>query len=125
MFKRVPIYIKISTNQVEVTNLKTGKTLCEKSIEPFSTQRIVLAKFNPIDLLVRKIIKELTSNRSWPPPQLKVIIQQIEKVDGGLAEIEKRAMRDLAELAGASIVLIIDHDRKLSNEEALLAFENV
>jgi hypothetical protein len=124
MFKRIPVYIKISTNQIEVTNLDSGKTLVEKSVEPFSSQRMVLAKFNEAELLVRKLIKELTSNRSWFPPQLKVAIQQIEKLEGGLAEIEKRAMRDLAEQAGASIVVIIDHDRKLSDQEALLELEN-
>jgi actin-like ATPase involved in cell morphogenesis len=124
LFKRIPVYIKISTNQIEVTNLDSGKTLVERAAEPFSSQRMVLAKFNEAELLVRKLVKELISNRSWFPPQLKVIVQQMEKLEGGLAEIEKRAMRDLAEQAGASIVIIVDHDRKLSDQEALLELGN-
>lgn len=86
----------------------------------FSTARIIVANFNVIDSLIREVVKELIKSKFVFQVQLKVLIQQIEEVDGGLTEIEKRALRNLAEQAGGTYVSLVDHSRKLSEEEALL-----
>ena len=114
-FKQIPIYIKISTNKIEITNLKTGQTLSRTAITPFSTNRIVLSSFINAEELTRSILKELGIAKS----QLKVVIQQIENVEGGLSDIEKRAMRDLGEQAGGVTVMLIEHTTALNKEEAL------
>ncbi len=50
----------------------------------------------------------------------RMLIQQTEKLDGGLSDIEKRALRDIAEQSGTNYVIVLDHPNTLSNEEALL-----
>ena len=119
-FKQIPVYIKICTNKIEITNLKTGEIVFQNAIIPFSTSRIVVSSFVNSEQLIRSILNELGIAKS----QLKVLIQQMENVEGGLADIEKRAMRDLGEQAGGSIVILVEHTRVLNNEEALLQLKN-
>lgn len=49
----------------------------------------------------------------------------MEDTQGGLTDIEKRALRDLAENAGVGVVYIIDGEKRLSNEEALTLMEKI
>lgn len=115
-FKKIPIYVKIYTNQVEVINLKTGETASGR--EKFSTARIVVSDFNTIELLIRDLVGKVTKKRFFPP-QLTIAVQQMEKPEDGLSEIERRALRDMTEQAGGVSVKIVEHNRNLSNEEAL------
>ncbi|UAY51671.1 rod shape-determining protein [Ferruginibacter albus] len=123
LFKRIPIYIKIYFNKVEITNLVTGKTVSKISEQGFSTKRVVIADFNVLELVIRDILKELNGKGGIFQHSLKALIQQMEPVEGGLVEIEKRALRDVAEQAGAAHIILIEHTRKLSNEEAILQFD--
>lgn len=123
IFKRTPIYIKLSKNRIEIVNLETGETISREPIEPFSTQRFIIADFNKADALIRNIINDLLPKKSIFPRQTKILIQQVENVEGGLSEIEKRALRDLGEMAGGTSVILIDHFRPLGNTEASLTLE--
>lgn len=119
LFKTDYLYVKVSTNAVEITNLATGETISRKAIEDFSTTRVVVANFNNITNLIISMLRELGISTSFFSTK-KILIQQMEKQDGGLSDIEKRALRDVAEQAGARFVILIDHPNKLSTEEALL-----
>lgn len=123
IFKRTPIYIKLFKNRIEIVNLDTGETISRESIEPFSTQRFIIADFNKADALIRNIINDILPRKSIFPRQTKILIQQVESVEGGLSEIEKRALRDLGEMAGGTPVILIDHFRLLGNTEASLTLE--
>ncbi len=119
LFKTDYLYVKISTNAVEITNLITDETISRKAVENFSTTRVVVANFNNITSLIISMLRELGISTSFFSTK-KILIQQMEKQDGGLSDIEKRALRDAAEQAGARFVILIDHPNKLSSEEALL-----
>ena len=121
IFKRTPIYIKLLKNRIEIVNLDTGETISREPVEPFSTQRFMIADFNKADALIRNIINDLVPRKSIFPRQTKILIQQTESAEGGLSEIEKRALRDLGEMAGGTPVILIDHFRALSITEASLA----
>ncbi len=118
-FKQIPVYIKISTNKIEITNLKTGETVSKTAMDAFSTSRIVVSSFINADSLIRSLLQELGLARQ----QLKVVIQQVESVEGGLADIEKRALRDLGEQAGGAHVILIEHTKILNSGEALSYLE--
>ncbi len=118
-FKRVPVYIKLYFNRMEITNLETGETVSRTAEQPFSIPRAVLAKFNESEELARAILREMGLIRKYLSPTFKIVIQQMEKMEGGLTDIEKRAMRDLAEQAGGVTVRIIEHTQPLSEIEAL------
>lgn len=123
IFKKTPLYVKLSTNRIEIVNLETGETISRESSEPFSTQRFIIADFNKAEALIRNIIHELLPRKGIFPRQFKMLIQQVESIGGDLAEIEKRAMRDLGEMAGATVVILINHFRPLNNTEAISAIE--
>ena len=113
------LYVKVSTNAIEITNLTTDETISRKAVEDFSTHRVVVANFNNITNLVISMLRELGISTSFFSTK-KILIQQMEKQDGGLSDIEKRALRDVGEQAGAKFVTIIDHPNRLSTEKALL-----
>jgi hypothetical protein len=123
IFKRTPVYIKLFRNKVEIVNLKTGETISRESTEPFSTQRSITADVNKADALIRNVLKDLLPKKNIFPRQTKILIQQVENVEGGLSEIEKRALRDLGEMAGGTPVILIDNFRTVSNTEAGLMLE--
>src|SRR5690349_22058283 len=117
MFKTQKVYIQIRRNQITVINLTTGEETSRLAIRPFSTQRVVLASFDPANETVLAAIHDLGLKTTFS--SLKVVIQQLEGAEGGLSDIEKRALRDLAEMAGARKVYIVEGEQKLSIAEAL------
>src|SRR5688572_26844823 len=123
IFKRVPVYIKLFENRVEIINLETGEEISRKAIESFSTKRFIIADFNKANDLIRSVMNDLLPRKGIFPRQTKILIQQVESVEGGLSEIEKRALRDLGEMAGGTPVILIDHFRPLGNTEANLALQ--
>lgn len=120
LFKPLPVYIKIFSNKIEVTDLKTGNSLIKVAVDQFSNERLVIANFQNAETLLRSALKELLKLRSFLQPSLKVVIQQMEKLEEGLSQVEIRALRDIAEMAGASHVTVIGHAKPLSQYEALL-----
>ena len=117
MFKTNKIYIQIKRNKITVINLETGEEISRIATEPFSTVRSVLSSFQPANETLLAAMKELGLKRSFFA--LKAVIQQTEDTNGGLTDIEKRALRDLAENAGVNKVYIASEERPLSYEEAL------
>jgi actin-like ATPase involved in cell morphogenesis len=122
MFKSPKIYIQIRRNQVTVVNLETGEEVTRFAIEPFSTQRVVLARFDPANETILAAIRELHLKTTLFA--LKVVIQQLEGAEGGLSDIEKRALRDIAEMAGAKKVYIVESEQKLSIVDALTIIDD-
>jgi hypothetical protein len=113
IFRAIPVYIKIYPDKIEITNINTRQTISKTSATKFSSPRLLVADFNAADTLIREILKELGLSRRT----LKVWIQQMKAFEDGLLETEKRALRDLGELAGARSVYIINRTQILSNEE--------
>ena len=121
MFRTNKIYIQITRNRITVVNLETGNEATRTSTEPFSTSRSVLSKYNPAYETLTAAMQDLRLKRSFF--KIKAVIQQMEDTEGGLTDIEKRALRDLAESVGAGKVHIIDGNKRLTNVEALANIE--
>lgn len=117
MFRSPKVYIQIKRNQVTAINLETGEEITRFAIRPFSTQRVVLASFNHANETILDAIRGLGLRTTFLA--LKVVIQQLEGAEDGLSDIEKRALRDIAEMAGAKKVYIVEGEQKLSIREAL------
>lgn len=113
IFRKAPVYVKIYHNKIEITNINTQQTIAKTSNINFSSNRLLVAEFNVAEMLIREILKELRlSGRT-----LKVLIQQMKELEGGLSEVEKRVLRDLAEQAGGAIVYIVNRTKTMSTEE--------
>ena len=117
MFQSNKVYIQIYRNRVTIVNLNTGVTATQVAVEPFSTRRSVLSSFAPANKTVRAAMREL--GLKWSFLATRGVIQQMEDTEGGLTDIEKRALRDLAEEAGIGIVYIATGELPLSTAEAL------
>lgn len=117
MFKSYKIFIQFFRNKVRVINMETGEEVTRPSEIHFSSERQVLSNFSAAAKTVRDALKELGIKNTFLRP--KIVIQQAEGAAGGLSDIEKRMLRDLAEEAGANKVYIVDHDRPFSLNDAL------
>lgn len=72
----------------------------EKVVNPFSHPRVLFSDFYVGEKLLQHAFKQI-NNVKYLRPRPKVIIHPMEKTDGGLTMIEKRAFRELALGAGA------------------------
>ena len=124
LFKKTHFYVKIYFNKIEITNLDTAETITKSAIEKFSTKRIVIANFNIAELLLREGFNELKTKKGFLPLGHEVLMQQMEEFEDGISEIEKRALRDMAEQAGAMKVFLILETKKISVEEAMNGLKN-
>jgi hypothetical protein len=113
IFKRLPVYIKIYANKVEITNLKTDHTVSRSSLKDFSSDRLLVAEFNIAESLIRDILKEMGIGNK----NLKIIIQQIDSFEKELFETEKRILRDLAEQAGGTEIYLVNRKKVMNKEE--------
>ncbi len=118
-FKTDHLYVRLYSNKIEVINLENGQSVIKNADEKFSSSRIVISNFQKADILLRSIIEELGMRRNFFLRR-KIVIQQMEKMDGGLSDIEKGALQDLAEQAGAYFVIVLEHTDSLSIEQARL-----
>ncbi|MBO9573886.1 MAG: hypothetical protein J7497_16990 [Chitinophagaceae bacterium] len=119
MLKTRLIYLKIKRNQVEVTDLNTDRTVFRQAIEPFSSVRMVVSSFDKANAVILSAFEDLGIKSGFFRPLTKILVQQLEGIEGGLADIEKRALRDLAEMAGANKVFILEETEPVTNELAL------
>lgn len=117
MFKTYQIYIKIRRDQIEATDLISGKTISKRALKPFSSTRNIVSNFNNANETIKSVLLELGLRRSFF--RVKILMHQLEGLEGGLSEIEKRALRDLAEMAGANKVQILEQSETISIELAL------
>ncbi len=119
MFKAKSIYIKIKRNHVEVTDLNTGETVTQQAIQPFSSVRNVVSSINPANETIQSALEKLGLKGRSFLSKMNILIQQLEGLEGGLSDIKKRALRDLAEMVGANKVFILEQSESVSTEAAL------
>lgn len=74
-------------------------------VNPFAHPRTLLSDFSVAEKLLQEVFKAM-SKSSLMPTSPAVIMHPLEKLDGGLTQIEVRAMRELALGAGARDVLV-------------------
>ena len=94
MFKSLRIYIKIRRNNIEVTNLETGASSSKSAVNSFSSIRNVVSNFNNAGETVNATLDDLGIGQTFFSRPLTVLIQQLEGTEGGLSDIEKRALRE-------------------------------
>jgi len=142
----IVLYVQIWERRIKVTDITTQKVFDEKALvavrnengkksieavgnsatlvsnenisvsEPFSHERLLLSSFSLAEILLRYIFKTLIKRRTFVG--LKVVIHPMEKIEGGLGQIEIRAFRELAIGAGARDVKV--HQ---GNELSILDFD--
>jgi hypothetical protein len=124
MFKSLPIYIIIRRNHIQITNLENGNLSSIKALNNFSSVRNTVSNFNNANETIKAALNELNIKNTLFSRPLNILIQQTEGIEGGLSDIEKRALRDLAEMAGGKKVFISENPKPLSITEAIKHIKN-
>ncbi len=145
-------YVQVSAEQLVFKNVQTGQIITDvplvafdianpnkviaigenakqyqnhpnyKVIEPFSHPRLLLADFMAGEKLLQYIFSTQLPRLSLAP---KVILHPMEKLEGGLTEVEERALKELCHGAGARQCLIyVGHSLLHQDSHVLSAYVN-
>ena len=114
-FEEAP-YIAIETNGGNTTIREIGSKARDvvgpniKVTNPFSHPRSLIANFSNAEKIIRHAIRSLYGSRLNLKPAPRIVMHPLEKHEGGLTEIEERALVELALGAGAREVLVYTGD---------------
>ncbi len=99
------VYIRVRVNSFRVRHIERKKEIELVARKPFSHERMLVGNFvNAVDTL-KEGMKRLFE-RSLFQPSPFVVIQPLERTEGGLAEVEERALKEMALSIGARNVLV-------------------
>ncbi|NMP16335.1 rod shape-determining protein [Thalassotalea sp. Y01] len=141
------LYVQIWENRIRVVDIQTNKVFDEKPLlqletrkngekkiiaignaayvnplNPFSHPRALLSNFFVAERLLQEIVKQLVGNK-FISPAPAIIIQPMEKTDGGLTMIEIRAFKEMALGAGARDVAV--HQGPATLDVASINFKDI
>lgn len=74
-------------------------------LNPFSHLRILCGDFTHAEMLLKEVIRRITNGRFISPAPV-VVMHPMERLEGGLTEVEKRLFHELALEAGARDVAV-------------------
>jgi rod shape-determining protein MreB len=119
MLLRTHLYVQVLVDRVCVRLLGASSAAEQHASAPFSHPRMLLGTFTAARDLLIPLVKQHSG--SWLTRDLRrihVLMHPMERMDGGLSEIERRAFRELGFAIGARhVVLWIG--KPLSSDEAL------
>lgn len=109
------IYVKIYENRIHVRNINDRKEIELTATSLFSTERLLIGNFTVAQTLITKGIKIVMGKKFFAP---LILMHPIEKIDGGLSQVEERVLKDLAIIIGAQkVVLWVGNE--LTDEDVL------
>jgi actin-like ATPase involved in cell morphogenesis len=99
------IYVQVRKNTFRLRHIEGKKEREVSAQKPFTTTRLLVGQFQEAETLLRKAIQEIGSGGLFQVSPV-VVIHPIEMVEGGLSEVEERALRELALSSGARSVFV-------------------
>lgn len=136
-----PYYVRLRRNRLVVRNASTGavfddeplvalsserrprvialgaaaRTASTVAVNPFQHPRILIADFLLAEALLRHAFRAV-SPRSWIRPSPIAVCHVVESLEGGLTQIECRALMEMMEGAGAQNAFLWE-GRELTDQE--------
>ena len=102
------IYVKIYENRIHIRNIDDHKEIGLSATSTFTTERLLIGNFTVVQTLLKKGLKIVLGKKFFPPI---ILMHPIEKIDGGLSQVEERVLKDLAIVVGAQkAVLWVGHE---------------
>jgi rod shape-determining protein MreB len=102
MIKAV-LYVQIRPNRFVVRNTADGRTADRTSASPFSHPRTLIGNFTTAEALLKTMVSEVKGSFVL---RTEILLHPLERIDGGLTQIEERALHELALGSGASRALV-------------------
>ncbi|RJR18757.1 MAG: hypothetical protein C4581_06080 [Nitrospiraceae bacterium] len=114
------IYVRIYENRVHIRNIDDRNDIELSSESPFTSERLLIGNFSAAQTLLKKGLKIVMGKKFYPPA---ILMHPIEKIDGGLSQVEERVLKDLAIITGArNVVVWVGHE--LDDDEVLKLIRN-
>lgn len=114
-FKKEVIYIKLFENKIDLKHIETGTTYNRESLQKFSNERLLIAKPSVAIAFIREVLKEVFA-KSLIDPKLAVLLQPMEKIEGGISETEMMIFNDLVQQIGGKYAYIHTTQEDLTDE---------
>ncbi|PSV20945.1 rod shape-determining protein MreB [Photobacterium leiognathi subsp. mandapamensis] len=114
-------YIAIETKGDKNIVLAVGdkaKSLAGPNItvlNPFDHKRSFVGNFAYAEKLLQHAVREVLSNHRFAISP-RIVMHQLEKVEGGLTDIEERVLKELAMVAGAREVLVCNQNTRINTQ---------
>lgn len=93
------VYVRVFSDRFELRNIDTGKSASVESEKPFTTTRLLVGQFTEAERALKQGMKQLQAG-GWFSRSPVMLIQPMEKTEGGLSQVEERVLQELALGAG-------------------------
>jgi rod shape-determining protein MreB len=97
------LYVQIRPDRFIVRNTGDGRVVDRTAASAFSHPRTLVGNFTTAEALLKELVSEAKGGFVL---KTDILIHPLERVDGGLTQIEERALHELAVGSGASKVLV-------------------
>ncbi|PKO67103.1 MAG: hypothetical protein CVU20_14765 [Betaproteobacteria bacterium HGW-Betaproteobacteria-14] len=103
MFKRT-LYVQVRENRFDIRNIGEGRSYHATASPLFSHPRMLVGDFTAAEACLKRLVVQARS--AGFALKTEILIHPLEKLEGGLAQIESRLFRELALGTGASKVVV-------------------
>jgi rod shape-determining protein MreB len=100
-----PLYVQVGINRIDVKNVADGQSVTLIPEAPFSSDRLLVGDFSKAEALLKKGLKEVARHGMFAVSPA-VLMHPLEKVEGGLSQVEERVLTELALGSGAADVVV-------------------
>ncbi len=94
------LYLKLSCDRMQLRHLESGRGLERRASPPFSNARLLVADFIGAERLLKQALAELLPKRFFSL-RPRLLIQPLERLEGGLSPVEERILLELGLGSGA------------------------
>ena len=103
MFRRT-LYVQVRENRFDIRNVDDGRSFHAVASPPFSHPRMLVGDFTAAEACLKALVVE--TRGSGLVLKTDMLIHPMERLEGGLTQIESRVFEELAAGAGASRVVV-------------------
>jgi hypothetical protein len=93
-------YLKLSCDHLRLRHLESGREFQLQAVPPFSNARLLVADFSAAQQALKQALSALQPRR-WLTLPPSLLIQPLERLEGGLSMIEERILLELGLGCGA------------------------
>jgi rod shape-determining protein MreB and related proteins len=101
---RADLYVRISVDRIDVRNVRSGRTSGEVAEPSFSTQRLLVGQFLIAQELLRGTARAVVG--WWPLRTRRFVMHPLERIEGGLSQVEERVLQELAASVGSKHTVV-------------------
>lgn len=109
------VYVRIRRDRLDVRCLETGLAATRTSSPGFSTRRLLVGTVSEANPLLAAAVDECIGASQFVPARRLFVMHPLEMVEGGVSEVERRVLLELAADSGAAHA-VVHEGAELSDE---------